>query len=337
MRTAIKTTILIALAATAAFAFMKINNHIETVDPVMHKTFNLFAQKFNKSYATPKEFIYRLSVFAKNYKEMKEVQAVATHKVGITQFFDLTREEFLTKYTGLNFVKSPKNFKELPVVNQSNVAFDWRTKGAVNPVKNQGQCGSCWAFSAITSLESAWKIAGNNLENFSEQQLVDCSGSQGNQGCNGGWMDYAFTYIKVNGIEKTSDYPYTARDGTCKADKTKYVAKIINYVDVPANTGSQLLAAAQIKPVSIAVDANAFFAYTSGILSTTCTTSLNHGVAVVGYGQEGATNFWIIRNSWGATWGEQGYVRIADDGKDGSKGYCGVNMVPSYPDKVSAY
>ncbi len=142
-------------------------------------------------------------------------------------------------------------------------------------------------------------------------------------------MDNAFKYLNANGLESTANYPYTARDGTCKYDKTKAVVKVSSYTDVPANTPAQLLAAAQKTIISVAVDATAFQSYRSGILSTTCTTNLNHGVSVVGYGQQGSVNFWIVRNSWGATWGEQGYVRVEDSGKVG-KGYCGINSVPSY-------
>ena len=164
---------------------------------------------------------------------------------------------------------------------------------------------------------------------MAEQQLVDCSKTFGNQGCNGGWMDYGFKYFQVNGSMKTADYPYTARDGVCKNDASKQVAKVVTFTDVPANNPLALYAAAAAGTVSVAIDASAFFSYVSGIMSSGCSTSLDHGVAVVGYGTQGTQNFWIVRNSWGTNWGEQGYVRMLNTGVN-NEGTCGINMKASY-------
>lgn len=149
-------------------------------------------------------------------------------------------------------------------------------------------------------------------------------------------MDYAFKYLGVQATETEASYPYTARDGTCKADKTKYVAQVSGYKDVTANTVSAMTEAAAGTVVSVAVDANAFFSYRGGILSGTCGTGLNHGVAVVGYGTENGKDFWIVRNSWGTTWGEAGYVRIINNGQDGP-GECGILMKASYVSAVKAF
>ena len=267
-------------------------------------------------------------MFYKNYLTITATNLVASgYKMGLNQFSDLTKEEFLTKHTGLRFKSAPRNEKVLSGLTQA-ANKDWRTEGAVNPIKNQGQCGSCWAFSATAATEAAWKIKGNSLLDLSEQALVDCSGSYGNYGCNGGWMDYAFQYNKDKGTALTSAYPYTAVTGTCQAYTTQF--KGTGYFDVPVNDGTQLTNAVTSTVVSVAIDAYGIMSYTSGIFNGPCGTSLNHGVAAVGYGNQNGQLYWIVRNSWGTSWGEQGYFRMVRDLGAGA-GMCGIQMASSYP------
>jgi len=194
-------------------------------------------------------------------------------------------------------------------------SWDWRTEGAVVGVKDQGQCGSCWAFSATAALESAYLIDGKNA-NISEQELVDCSRSYGNQGCNGGWMNQAFAYIRDKKITTTDKYPDTARDEACKGGKGEWSLK--SFVDVAGC--DNLINALSARPVSVAVDASVWSGYKSGVLSN-CGTAVNHGVLLVG-----ATDaFWRIKNSWGAAWGEMGFIRL------GRGNTCAVCSYPSYP------
>jgi len=222
-------------------------------------------------------------------------------------------------------------------------AIDWTNqngKSYVTPVKNQGQCGSCWAFSTTGSIESRSAIkngqTGSDITPLSEQQLVDCSGSYGNEGCNGGLMDDAFKYVEASGgLCSESEYKYTARDGTCKSSTcgTKY-DPITTYTDVKADSSTSLQAAVAEGPVSIAIEADqsAFQFYSGGILDGTCGTRLDHGVLAVGYGSESGSDYWKVKNSWGTSWGMEGYVLICRDcNKNGNKGECGILMEPSYP------
>jgi C1A family cysteine protease len=209
-------------------------------------------------------------------------------------------------------------------------SVNWVTAGAVTPVKDQGQCGSCWAFSATGAIEGAVFIASKTLTSVAEQQLVDCAGAQGNQGCNGGLMDYAFDYVIANrGIGSEASYKYTARDGTCK--KVASVSTISSYKDVPSGSETALLTAVTAQPVAIAIEADqaCFQFYHSGVLDdASCGTNLDHGVLAVGYDTDAATgkDYWLVKNSWGASWGDKGYIKFVR-----GKNQCGITLAASYP------
>jgi len=247
----------------------------------------------------------------------------------------MTYSQFAKTHLGYKHTGAPRS-GEAHVVSAAApaTAIDWRTKGAVGPVKDQGSCGSCWAFSTIASLEGAHARAASKYVSLSEQQLVDCSTSFGNQGCNGGLMDQAFQYLinATKGDDTEVSYPYTATDGQCSYKPATVGATIKKYVDIPAQDETALLdAVSTAGPVSIAIQAaDDFMFYDSGVYdSTECSSApetLNHGVAAVGYGVDGSAAFWIVRNSWGATWGEQGYIRMAR-----GKNMCGLADVASYP------
>jgi len=252
----------------------------------------------------------------------------------MNKFGDMTFEEFHTKFTGFlglrnRFARS-QNVADLSSVVAAD-SVDWTTKGAVTAVKDQGQCGSCWAFSTTGSTEGAWFLSKGQLISLSEQQLMDCSKSEGNMSCNGGLMDYAFEYIiKNKGICTEASYPYTAKDGTsCKSCTN--VVTISSYKDV-AQTEAALQAAVTQQPVSVAIEADqaAFQFYTSGVLTGKCGTNLDHGVLAVGYGTLSGTDYWKVKNSWGGSWGMSGYILI-QRGKSQSGGQCGILLASSYP------
>lgn len=236
-------------------------------------------------------------------------------------FSTLTEYEF-KKHLGRNPSVKNDSVTNLSTAHLSD-SVDWRAKGAVNPVQNQGQCGSCWAFSATAAMEGEHFIKTGELLKLSEQQFVDCDDHS--QGCNGGLEASAFFYAKYNPQELEKDYQYTAKDGKCKADTSKEVVSATDYTNVPPSSDSQLKAAIDAQPTCVAVEADTDFQYyKSGILNAkNCGTNLDHAVTAVGYGSDSDGNqYYIVRNSWGASWGEDGYIRMAA-GTDGD-GVCGI-------------
>lgn len=303
------------------------------------EVFSQWKLTHNKFYATPNEDAYRLNVFHSNFLKISASNSVNDYVLSLNKFADLTEEEFLAKYTGLkpNLASTPVNeaVKTPKTLQQTPTNVDWRTQGAVNPVKNQGQCGSCWAFSAIAALESASKISGYSLYSMSEQQLVDCSAAEGNHGCNGGLMDNAFNYIKtVGGIQNETTYPYRAIDEKCKDNVALFLPpQITSWVDIVKDDCASLLTSIVQQPVSVAIAANAIQFYTHGVFSNKyCGTGLDHGVTAIGYGTDTTANkeFWLVRNSWGPNWGEHGYIRM-DRNIQTKTGICGICMQASYP------
>ena len=320
------TIVILALTMTALltglgyYVYNKSNKTSTSTSDVPSSVYDLWTHwktKNNKKYGTEDQ--YRLSVFYQNYQKVLNHQkdTTKTYSMGFTKFMDLTAEEFKARYLSTKIQATANHTKILPTTNVP-ASVDWRTKGAVSAVKDQGQCGSCWAFSTTGSLESLAFLSGKGLQSFSEQQLVDCSTTQGNQGCNGGLMDYAFTYVQANGITTESAYPYEAVDQTCATDGGAF--KIGGYTDVAAGDVDQLAAAVAQQPVSIAVDAENWQLYSGGVFSD-CSTSLDHGVLLVGY----TSDAWIVKNSWAESWGETGYIRLARGNT------CGLANSASYP------
>ncbi|KAG6516447.1 ervatamin-B-like [Zingiber officinale] len=299
------------------------------------EAFEGWMRRNGKSYKNVTEKLYRLGVFRKNLKYVEEFLhgRPRSYTIGLNSFADLTNAEFRAIYSRpMENRTRATAFRHAGVTPPSSV--DWRQKGAVNAVKNQGQCGSCWSFSAVASIEGINQITTGNLLSLSEQELIDCDYS--NTGCDGGFVEYAFQFVVSNGgITTEANYPYYGLQYNCDYTAlSSNAVSILGYEDVPRCDEQSLMKAVAIQPVSVAIEASGsdFQLYTGGIYNGPCGTNLDHAVNIVGYGTDDSTgtDYWIVRNSWGATWGDQGYILMAKDVSD-PQGTCGIALQPSYP------
>jgi C1A family cysteine protease len=323
-------------ALVASLAFVSAKTHSNTKVPTeseLEQQFTSFVKTHNKKY-THDEFFGRFNTFKTNAEKIRQHNLLgAKYTMSVNQFADMTAEEFRSTKLGYKNIDQSVLRANNAVKLDSSAApasVDWRTSNIVSPIKDQGQCGSCWAFSATGSIESAVaQKSGAAPLQLSEQQLVDCSTAQGNQGCNGGLMDYAFQWVISNkGITSEVSYPYKATGpNTCTKGKT-VAATIKSFTDVPAGDEDSLLAAVAKQPVSVAIEADqlAFQFYSGGVLTAKCGEALDHGVLAVGYGTDAGTDYWIVKNSWGASWGESGYIRL-----ERGINQCGIADAASYP------
>ncbi|QCD87533.1 cathepsin L [Vigna unguiculata] len=290
-------------------------------DVSMYERHEEWMSRYGIVYKDPQEREKRFRIFKQNVKYIEASNNAANkpYQLGTNQFADLTNEEFVARRNRFkghmcsSIIRSTtfkyENVTAVPTT------VDWRQKGAVTPVKNQGQCGCCWAFSAVAATEGIHALTTGKLISLSEQELVDCDTKGVDQGCEGGLMDDAFKFIiKNHGLNTEANYPYKGVDGKCNAKAEAIdAATITGYEDVPVNNEDALEKAVANQPVSVAIDASGsdFQLYKSGVFTGSCGTELDHGVTAVGYGvSDDGRKYWLVKNSWGTEWGEEGYIRM---------------------------
>ncbi|CAG9333048.1 unnamed protein product [Blepharisma stoltei] len=323
---------IVGVVATVSFSLKSPQTPALIQLQIDEQEFQDFIAKYNKNYSE-EEYARRFKIFRDNSAYIRVFNTQGkTWFLGVNEFTDMTFAEFKMVYTPSKILSDPTI--EASVLQNTTIPtqVDWSAKGAVTPVKNQGQCGGCWAFATTGSCESAWFLAGHNLTSLSEQQLMDCSYSYGNLACGGGTMTQAMKYVVKNGgITSEDNYPYTAHDGLCNQAKEKqFAATFTSYKVVKADDVQQMQIAVAQQPIRVSVEAdqNAWQLYKGGIVSSDCGTNLDHEVLVVGYNQLNSPQYWKVKNSWGTTWGEAGYIRIAIVA---GRGVCGIQMQPAYP------
>ncbi|OMP12667.1 hypothetical protein COLO4_02899 [Corchorus olitorius] len=293
--------------------------------------------KYGRTYANEAEKNKRFKIFKENFEYIHNFNNAGnkTYKLSINKYSDLTHDEFVASRTGYKVpgnvapTSSPLSARSIAevtdVIANAPTSWNWTEKGAVTPVKDQGGC-------AVAAMEGITKIKTGVLLPLSEQQVLDCSGNQ--QGCNGGYLNEAFNYIIWNkGLTMECYYPYTGRQGTCDPVKqAAVVAKISNYGLVPQYNEQELLKAVWIQPIMVGIEVSGDFVYySSGVFTGYCGTSINHAVAVVGYGtSQDGIDYWLVKNSWGPDWGERGYIRMQRN-VAAPAGLCGIAIWPLYP------
>ncbi|XP_053183333.1 cathepsin S-like [Scomber japonicus] len=289
-----------------------------------------------KTYQDEVENTHRRGLWEKNLMlitmhNMEASMGLHSYELGMNFMGDMTQEE-IHQFTGK--LTPPTDLKRTPLTfPNANVSdtFDWREHGCVTRVKNQGSCGSCWAFATVGALEGQLAKTTGKLVDLSPQNLVDCSWEYGDHGCNGGWYTNAFNYIKDNGIESEASYPYKGKEGQCHHNCNNNVATLIGYTCRPRGDEYEMkLAVFTTGPIAVAIDSNShkFSFYKGGVYDNPmCTHNMTHAVVVVGYGTENGKDYWLVKNSWGTGYGEAGYIKMSRN----KNNQCGIALYPCYP------
>ena len=333
----------LAIALSAVLAAVSVASSV-TYKDVVQTEWEEFKSQHNKVYPSEAEEKFRMKIYLENRHKiskhnLRAANGVKSYTLGMNEYGDLLHHEFVRIMNGWKNSTRRADSRTaptfmIPLNFQLPKSVDWRDHGYVTPVKNQGHCGSCWSFSTTGALEGQNFRKTGQLVSLSEQNLVDCSGKFDNQGCNGGLMDNAFSYIEENGgIDTEETYPYEGKQGTCRFQRRNVGAKDTGFIDIPASSETHLThALATVGPVSVAIDAGheTFQFYRSGVYyEPECSSQdLDHGVLAVGYATDAhGKDYYIVKNSWGTSWGNKGYVYMARN----KNNHCGIATAASYP------
>eukprot|EP00443_Scrippsiella_acuminata_P002590 CAMPEP_0115258432 /NCGR_PEP_ID=MMETSP0270-20121206/47286_1 /TAXON_ID=71861 /ORGANISM="Scrippsiella trochoidea, Strain CCMP3099" /LENGTH=518 /DNA_ID=CAMNT_0002674171 /DNA_START=28 /DNA_END=1581 /DNA_ORIENTATION=+ len=312
--------------------------------------FERFVVDFSKRYAD-NEWEARFAAFKSSLEAIHEHNAMGhSFRLALNEHADVAPRDFVrTHMSGLTGLWATTNrsgvgmLREEPLLLRAHrekaplpTSADWLTKGVLGPVQDQGQCGGCWSFAATDALSAAWQIATGRYVELSKQQLMDCSVDFGNQGCAGGNMDNAFRYAEGAALCYANSYPYRGTLSSCKSQCSVAIplGGITGFYQVPENSEYALMRAVSKQPVAVGIEAEKsrnFQLYRSGVMSGLCGTKPNHAVTVVGYGEEEGKPYWLVRNSWGSTWGLDGYFKLLRGPGPIGTGECGIYTMPSYP------
>jgi len=281
----------------------------------MRQEFLEYTQKYNKQYGSRDEYERRFNVYQQNVENIKRKNSGSQHATfAVNEFSDMSKEEFKARYLMSDLPALEPGLVAANLTVKAPTTFDWRGRNppVVTPVYNQGQCGSCWAFSATENIESRWALAGNQLTELSMQQIVDCDTTDA--GCGGGWPYNAYKYvIGAGGMDPLADYPYVAENEQCQFQSNEVVAHISNWEYVTQSQDENQMASylATKGPLSVCVDASEWSDYSGGVFTADqCTTSIDHCVQALGYNLNANPPYWIIRNSWGTSWGINGFMYL---------------------------
>eukprot|EP00347_Sterkiella_histriomuscorum_P007523 403348594 len=350
-----------SVAALALIGVLNLNesslennsNLLLKVSPEVQSAFNNFVSRQQRSFLTQEEFKARLAIFRDNYErvQLHNSQKDVSFKLAINKFADWSKQELQQFMPIIEPTDTDQDHTNEDEVDQylatddddddllfAPASVDWRDQGAVTQVRIQGkQCGACHTFSAAGAVEGAYKIKTGKLIEFSKQQLLDCSGNYGNQGCKGGYPTNNFKYLQKNKIQTYDSYPYTGAVQKCSYDASKGIVGVKSYISLPQDDPTALMNAVQKQPVSIGVAGvkDVFYLYKGGVLddAASCGTKIDHVVLLIGYGTDKATgkDYWLLKNSWGTDWGENGFGRVRRDMTKKGVGMCGIHKLSSYP------
>jgi len=303
--------------------------------------FSEWKQRFGRVYSTPAEEIHRLSVFADSYNKVKQVNSEGlSYTLELNRFADMQPKEFSSKFlkarVGKQSLKaSEDSMRHVEDLRESLKAgipdqVDWHKAGRTSKVKDQEDCGGCYAFATTSCIEAHLNIANRFTGALSPQDIIDCSWSMGNEGCDGGWNSDVFAHIIKRGVNYEKDYPYKNKDGKCKHKDSNHI-KIKDYVELPESINNRdVMAAIARGPAAVAIDGDNLQLYRGGIFNKKCSSEPNHAVLLVGYGEDSSGTYWKIQNSWGPSWGEEGFIRMTRPTSN-TKDYCTIAKFVSYP------